>query len=520
MNTGSPVARTQPAPLPVFRRAKEPLHRARTPSLPRRFRAEGERARGAFRRLWSDDLAVAAGRLARTCSARCVPTSHPFACCDVALLVGDWATASHYLCSARREPLGPPRARRGRCVLPTSATDSRHEHLTNVRLSRWAPRLRASHHVRRGKAPAHDSSETAFDDALPASDGSRTMSPLFGSPALRPVFWWDSSAAGSWWFLRSKDPPRDAPPPRRFQPQTRSASRPLTPHVAGSSSGRNPIRNQPRPLPPPPRQRTTAFPAQSAFHRRVLARFRFRGTSGASPPPNARTLPSRLGFRRSFAPRKTGGLDTAAFAGSSPASARRRAPLVDFCNQSVRKHDPRTDGTLLVDHPPCGECPRDPQPPCEGAGPRFHGPGTGVFWLLACRLPPKRLLASGALPQPDWLGHLLSRTRGLRDWSRHGTFRARLRVALSHGRGPVADFRRLRSEGRLAHPSAKKSAFRCTQGAFHLRTSSLEEGPFVPTLSPVCGLRALRLFNPRAFRTLWRERTDREDSTKCWIEAY
>jgi hypothetical protein len=40
-----------PIPRPVFRRPKEPLHRARTLSLLRRFRTKGENARGAFRRL-------------------------------------------------------------------------------------------------------------------------------------------------------------------------------------------------------------------------------------------------------------------------------------------------------------------------------------------------------------------------------------------------------------------------------------------------------------------------------------
>jgi hypothetical protein len=55
-------------------------------------------------------------------------------------------------------------------------------------------------------------------------------------------------------------------------------------------------------------------------------------------------------------------------------------------------------------------------------------------------------------------------------------------------------------EGRLTRPSAKENVLRCTRGAFRLRTSPLGEGLFIHNLSPGCGLRALRLFNPRAFR--------------------
>ena len=68
--------------------------------------------------------------------------------------------------------------------------------------------------------------------------------------------------------------------------------------------GPKPLLNATRTASPATSSKATAFPAQDAFHRRVLARSRFRGTSGASPPPEPRILPSRPGFRRFFASRK------------------------------------------------------------------------------------------------------------------------------------------------------------------------------------------------------------------------
>lgn len=53
------------------------------------------------------------------------------------------------------------------------------------------------------------------------------------------------------------------------------------------------------------------------------------------PATGSRVLPPETGFRRSFALRyDEEGLDPAAFASSSLASARRHAPLVDFCNRN------------------------------------------------------------------------------------------------------------------------------------------------------------------------------------------
>jgi hypothetical protein len=113
--------------------------------------------------------------------------------------------------------------------------------------------------------------------------------------------------------------------------------------VAAPARGRNPFWMRPEPLPPPPRQR------------RRLSRLRMPSTDECSlgpafAAPRARARHPDQGFchpgRASDAssPPANGRLDTAAFADSSPASARRHAPLVDFCNQTVRKHDRRIDG--------------------------------------------------------------------------------------------------------------------------------------------------------------------------------
>jgi hypothetical protein len=62
-------------------------------------------------------------------------------------------------------------------------------------------------------------------------------------------------------------------------------------------------------------------------------------------------------------------------------------------------------------------------PPGEGQ-PRCHGPGAEGAWPAAL---PARSLAAGALPQPDRLGHLLSRARGDAGWRGR---RAQLPIAM------------------------------------------------------------------------------------------
>jgi hypothetical protein len=84
--------------------------------------------------------------------------------------------------------------------------------------------------------------------------------------------------------------------------------------------------------------------------------------------------------------------------------------------------------------------------------PRRHGPGAGPkddrpSWT---RLLPSRSLAAGALPQPDRLGHLMSRTRGDAGWS------SRRRRAFEVIRGPLT-----------SSPSAHRLAVRAFVGPLH-----------------------------------------------------
>jgi hypothetical protein len=73
---------------------------------------------------------------------------------------------------------------------------------------------------------------------------------------------------------------------------------------------------------------------------------------------------------------------------------------------------------------PAPACPPGGLPPCGEGQPRCHGPGAEGAWPTAL---PARSLAAGALPQPDRLGHLLSRARGDAGWIGR---RARLPIAL------------------------------------------------------------------------------------------
>jgi hypothetical protein len=340
------------------------------------------------------------------------------------------------------------------------------------------------------KAPAHDSSESAFDDAFSASAASLTNARIFRCGFERLAFLVGSSDRRT---LARR--PTDA----AFSAvigECESTSDVLCRWIRRAET----LWTQPEPLPPPPRQRTAVFPAQNAFvptsaHSVPLARHLER-----EPATLVWTSPSRLGFRRFFASRKREtrhrrfhGL--IARERLVPRAARRLLQSIRFASTTDEPTELSTCSPTLR----LVLC-ETRVPSCEGAGPRFHGSGTGVFWLLTCRLPPMRLLASGALPQPDWLGHLLSRTRGLRDWSCHVTFRARLRARAFAQPRPDSDFRR--DQDRAASRTLPRRRARSAAPEVpSISEPPREEGPFIHTLSPVCGLRALRLFNPRAFRT-------------------
>jgi hypothetical protein len=141
-----------------------------------------------------------------------------------------------------------------------------------------------------------------------------------------------------------EDPSDGAPSRRRFQPHARRKNEPLTLPVA-TPRGRG-LPSPPEPLPPPFRQKERVsrpeapsldeLPARRSLSRPPRTRTRHR-TSGFATRGRLPTL-----FRPSL---HEEGLDPAAFAGSSPASARRHAPLVDFCNRNDPQARLRIGGT-------------------------------------------------------------------------------------------------------------------------------------------------------------------------------
>jgi len=141
------------------------------------------------------------------------------------------------------------------------------------------------------------------------------------------------------------------------------------------------------------------------------------------PATGPRALPPAAGFRRSFASRsEEEKLDPAASASSSLASARRHAPLVDFCN----RNDPQARPANRRNPTSRSSCPSL----------RLGGEEEERFvvsfrsdevewsrvrgWKRTPKLSPRdpqllssRLRAPRAWPQPGRLGHLVSWTRDL-----------------------------------------------------------------------------------------------------------
>ena len=158
---------------------------------------------------------------------------------------------------------------------------------------------------------------------------------------------------------------------------------------------------------------------------------------------------------------------------------RGRAPLIDFCNRYDPRAQPRTTDTShnLVSSRPLTQPmslsrPFDRDPDVQMAThfsmrsqPRCHGPGA----LPEAAAPRLRHLSSQSLtkrasPQPDRLGHLLSRlvvVVRLETPAPQSTPRSR------HMSSPSGTPERRRAlKGRLRRSSAKRSAVRRTRGAF------------------------------------------------------
>jgi hypothetical protein len=112
--------------------------------------------------------------------------------------------------------------------------------------------------------------------------------------------------------------------------------------------------------------------------------------------------------------------------------------------------------------------------------PRFHGSGAARGTTLG--LSRSRSLAARASPQPDPLGHLLSRA----------CFRRKLeqpppKVYLHEGDTPTSSpswaplSRNPALKGRFTYSPAKESAIRRTRGAFHRQAHPRKDAPSLPT---------------------------------------
>jgi len=307
-----------------------------------------------------------------------------------------------------------------------------------------------------------------------------------------------------------EDPSDGAPSRRRFQPHARRKNEPLTLPVA-TPRGRG-LPSPPEPLPPPLRQKERVsrpeapsldeLPARRSLSRPPRTRTRHR-TSGFATRGRLPTL-----FRPSL---HEEGLDPAAFAGSSPASARRHAPLVDFCNRNDPQARLRIGGTRFpLSCPMLSHQARhaeDGSPaPFGVAKPSGHGSGAGLdlsafAWRSPAPLPALARIGR-AWPQPDCLGHLLS-------WARERAGRSgRLDRSFPPGDAPLS--RGLAPETRFRFVS-RRAASR-TLPRRRMRSAAPEVPSFAETplrggsslhkLSPACGVGAQRLCNPRGFPSI------------------
>jgi hypothetical protein len=99
-----------------------------------------------------------------------------------------------------------------------------------------------------------------------------------------------------------------------------------------------------------------------------------------------------------------------------------------------------------------------------------QGPRSGCSRIRFAQLPPSRSLATGASPQPDRLGHLLSQARDVAGWSSSAP--SGRRVSASHlfrVCPTISAYAAIASQGHFLRGSAKSHAFSGTRGAFHRR---------------------------------------------------
>jgi hypothetical protein len=320
-----------------------------------------------------------------------------------------------------------PSSERTRCFSPTSATDSQSEHsriarLPSAQLALRRPPPAASIAAEAALTSAVDGARPPFDDPTPAGralDGAQLSFGRFahGASLLVEV---KSRASARRRCLSTAV----------FSTACGADDRPLALPVAPRSTWKPRLLRGARAAATAIASTTSAFPAQSTFHRQsVSCRIAFACSCFfGDPPPISRLCRRRFGFRRSFA--------------TSSLSREEARPDVVIHELFTRgREGPNAACRLLQPMRPASTTAVRPNP----TRPRFWSPRRAAclrrlpFGCLRLRgwrctfrctasresrargLPrhdassfgtsPTRSLARGASPQPDRLGHLLSHAR-------------------------------------------------------------------------------------------------------------
>lgn len=464
--------------------------RARAGGRPRRFRTRTPTARDAFHRIDLESCDPSR-RVRASTVRRCLLPSRPFACRDVARLVKGRATASRYFVrnqfALRRAELETKKTRLTdfcNCTTFTTRAPAR-----TVRLLRWRETLSRPASRPLEPKPHRTTQVIAPVDVAPPASASSTTLPTSSDEG--------AGAGCSWWDPRSKDPSDGAPPRRCCRPHARRKNEPLTLPVATPRGRSHPP--PPEPLPPPLRQKVWFSRPEAPFLDELPAR------RSLTRPPRTRARHRTAGFAtRDRLPTllrpslHEEGLDLAASASSSLASARRHASLVDFCNRNdpqARLRIAETRFPLFA--PVLSHVALEPESvrlaPCGAAKPSCHGSGAGLDLRLTPvdpQHPSRRLRASRAWPQPDWPGHLLSLARDLP--GRSGRFaRSSLPGVGSAFAGSTSPDTRLRFvSGRAASRTPPRRGVRSAAPEVPSFAKSPHWGGTpLHKLSPACGVR-------------------------------